>query len=418
MVNPGAAGVQLQVKTSQETGFVNSETYNIPCQVPFSSSPMASPSYAGAGSATYNFAIILENAVPGGGTIVVLFANADLSNVTPADCLVSYSLGGMPLAPVTAMVNAAARQVIFTTKPGATVMSTLLYVSIGKVQNASAAGTYSLSVTTSTGDSGTANYSITAASNYYVLTTGDDANDGLSWGAAKKTINAAIAAAPAGSNILVGYGTYIDNMTVNKPGITIAGNYDATGQPATTKATVRPTTTDDIPFTITTNGVTIKNLIVTVGRMGIMLDGASNCQIRDCTISGHWQGVRLSGTASQNRILGCDITSNTHGVINVATGQGNQVHYCNIYGNSDTGLYNYAYLLYGLVDDFDASLNWWGDASGPNGARLDEQGNPTGLLPGNGDMVSSRVSCRPGSPETGPPSVTTPSPMWEYPSRQ
>ncbi|HOW74021.1 MAG TPA: hypothetical protein PKY77_25740 [Phycisphaerae bacterium] len=47
-----------------------------------------------------------------------------------------------------------------------------------------------------------------SAATIFVATTGDDANDGLSWTAAKRTVQAGLDAASDGDEIIVGPGTY------------------------------------------------------------------------------------------------------------------------------------------------------------------------------------------------------------------
>lgn len=54
-----------------------------------------------------------------------------------------------------------------------------------------------------------------------------------------------------------------------------------------------------------------------------------------------------------------------------------EIHYNNIEGNTDYGIYNY------LTDVYNATYNWWGDASGPYHAV----NNPTG----QGDTISDYV---------------------------
>ena len=65
-----------------------------------------------------------------------------------------------------------------------------------------------------------------SATDRYVATTGDDANDGLSWANAKATIGAAISASAAGDNVLVAAGSYAEGISV-KDGVNVLGGYNA-----------------------------------------------------------------------------------------------------------------------------------------------------------------------------------------------
>ncbi|HSA29788.1 MAG TPA: right-handed parallel beta-helix repeat-containing protein [Phycisphaerae bacterium] len=49
----------------------------------------------------------------------------------------------------------------------------------------------------------------------HVATTGDDANDGLSWATAKRTVQAGLEAASAGDQVWVAAGTYVECITLN-----------------------------------------------------------------------------------------------------------------------------------------------------------------------------------------------------------
>ncbi|MBO7545551.1 MAG: fibronectin type III domain-containing protein [Paludibacteraceae bacterium] len=64
------------------------------------------------------------------------------------------------------------------------------------------------------------------ATNRYVATNGDDANDGLSWATAKLTITAAISASSAGDNVMIAAGTYPEAISI-KDGVNVLGGYNA-----------------------------------------------------------------------------------------------------------------------------------------------------------------------------------------------
>src|SRR5574344_1877454 len=70
---------------------------------------------------------------------------------------------------------------------------------------------------------GLLSYNPAKAGNIYVnTTTGSDANTGYGETSARSTITKAITDAVSGDNILVGPGTYIENLTINKK-INLAG---------------------------------------------------------------------------------------------------------------------------------------------------------------------------------------------------
>ena len=60
----------------------------------------------------------------------------------------------------------------------------------------------------------------------YVAPSGDDNNDGLSWGTAKATINATVSASSKGDEVYVAAGTYNETVTI-KDGVQIRGGYNA-----------------------------------------------------------------------------------------------------------------------------------------------------------------------------------------------
>ena len=138
---------------------------------------------------------------------------------------------------------------------------------------------------------------------------------------------------------------------------------------------------------------------------GIFLEGSSLNEIGDNTVTGNdggifldddsdensvadnviqdndWDGIYIGG--DDNEILRNDISGNLGeecaGIY--LWGEGNVIHFNNITGNTDIdscGVYND-----NDETDVDATLNWWGDASGP----YQKTTNPEGL----GDEVSDDV---------------------------
>jgi hypothetical protein len=70
------------------------------------------------------------------------------------------------------------------------------------------------------------------ATTVYVSTSGDDANDGLSWATAKRTVQAGLNTAVAGDQVWVAAGTYIENITL-KLGVALYGRLAGVENPAT-----------------------------------------------------------------------------------------------------------------------------------------------------------------------------------------
>lgn len=72
---------------------------------------------------------------------------------------------------------------------------------------------------------------------------------------------------------------------------------------------------------------------------------------------------------------------------------GTETHYNNIVDNAEFGVASIVWELTGEADEVDATLNWWGHASGPSG----EYGrvNKAGKVIGKGDSVSLNVDWDP-----------------------
>lgn len=106
--------------------------------------------------------------------------------------------------------------------------------------------------------------------------------------------------------------------------------------------------------------------------ISIGVEGATGsivATIRNNTISGWQYGIRLDG-------------ANVNATDSSA-------HLNNISLNIEYGVYN------GGSGTLDATNNWWGNASGPDGTQGSPGPTYTGVLPGNGDKVSANVQCMP-----------------------
>lgn len=194
------------------------------------------------------------------------------------------------------------------------------------------------------------------------------------------------------------------------------------------------------PFTIVDNiiernggnGISLKysvgdyvsgNTVIGNGAMGINMHEVTNCVVEDNTVSGHvsevvattfWgfeitagkgSGIYIHELSLENTIRYNNITGNNNGVlINSEKGDlpsGNSITYNNIAGNNYYGVLN---ALPGTEPSIDATLNWWGNASGPAHTGDDPLGT--------GDAVSDNVLYEPwlayevGSKSEGPVTLT------------
>ena len=147
---------------------------------------------------------------------------------------------------------------------------------------------------------------------------------------------------------------------------------------------------------VTFNNVTAtgneKSNIWVIAYAGTTLDGLviENSTVSGSTLSGNGYNIYLyslgTGVISNATISGCEITDNNTGIYFRATEPasaaniGNKANFNNITGNT-IGVNNTD-----TDNVFDATNNWWGDASGPTHAS-----NPDG----SGDAVSANVLFEP-----------------------
>ena len=75
--------------------------------------------------------------------------------------------------------------------------------------------------------SGTLAGAFTVTNVIYVSPSGNDANDGLTWATAKRTVQAGLNAAAAGDQVWVAAGTYVENITL-KSGVALYGGFAGT----------------------------------------------------------------------------------------------------------------------------------------------------------------------------------------------
>jgi len=180
---------------------------------------------------------------------------------------------------------------------------------------------------------------------YYVATTGDDANDGLSWATAKATITAAKDAAQLGDTVKVAEGTYNEYFSI-KDGVHVFGSYNISTGLQSFEAT--PSILDGtdlghflivkydngctVPTTI--NGFIIQNAEHAADGGGAFIRQnciLENCIVRNCTTSGAGAGVYNNGGIVRNCTIELNYTEGAAGA--VRNREGGILENCIIRGN-------------------------------------------------------------------------------------
>ena len=243
-----------------------------------------------------------------------------------------------------------------------------------------------------------------------------------------RTIQAAVDAAVPGVTVVVHNGTYVENVKVDKS-ITIQSKNGAT------TTIVQAANLDSDVFKVTADGVTISGFTVQgatgTGKAGVRLENAGKCVITnnsvsvcdygilalnsnsavmgDNTISGNDIGIEVTESSSGNKIFNSEIYNNGNairieGTNNEITGNevhnntgaagsaihltgsasGNYAHFNRITANSSQTDGSLAVYNENSAEAADASLNWWGDASGPY--------HPSANPDGSGDVVGDYVN--------------------------
>lgn len=154
------------------------------------------------------------------------------------------------------------------------------------------------------------------AANWYVATSGNDANDGHSWQTAKFTIDQAIRTASSGDSVLVAAGTYCQTFVL-KDGVHVMGGYDAiTGlrdidaNPTIIDGTNlnAPLLTTKAKFAVPTyvEGLVLQNATHTSnGGAASLKENAilNRCTIRNCYTDGSGGAVHNNGGTICNSVI-------------------------------------------------------------------------------------------------------------------
>lgn len=193
------------------------------------------------------------------------------------------------------------------------------------------------------------------AGTYYVRSTGNDANDGLSIANAKATIQAAVNAASTGDVIDIGDGTYAENLSITK-GLTINGpNVGLSGTSASRSAeavidvtSIAPTGSRHWEISTTSqviiDGLSFKN-DVTVTGAGI------RTLLRVSTHGGHIiRNSIFARTNATSTYTGSDAAPRGLEVANLSSGSSIEIRNNLFRGNSDS-LYKNANFRTGLYSN-------------------------------------------------------------------
>ncbi|MGD0716516.1 MAG: NosD domain-containing protein [Halobacteriota archaeon] len=121
-----------------------------------------------------------------------------------------------------------------------------------------------------------------------------------------RTISEAVKSAQPGDTVLVGPGTYVENIVVDKPVKVVSTN----GESATV---VKAADTGKDVFLLSGSGITIQGFTVTSGKMGVAFGHTSNCVLTACVVNGNGFGVYLSG-ATGNLVSNNNLNGNGFGI--------------------------------------------------------------------------------------------------------
>ena len=120
-----------------------------------------------------------------------------------------------------------------------------------------------------------------------------------------RTISEAVKSAQFGDTVLVGPGTYVENIVVDKPITVVSTN----GASATV---VKAADTSKDVFVLSGSDITIQGFTITAGKMGVTFGHTSNCVLTGCVVNGNVFGVYLSG-ATGNLVSNNNLNSNGFG---------------------------------------------------------------------------------------------------------
>lgn len=166
------------------------------------------------------------------------------------------------------------------------------------------------------------------------------------------TIGAAIANASAGDTIVVGSGTYHENVNVDK-GLTLNGNDTGHGMPVIDSGS-------GIGVDVWAGDVLLKGFVITGSSTGISLHGYGNDRVIDNAVMNNDYGIMLTGTHGAN-VMNNTVSGNHNVGIYVGDSNGN-VFYLNKIANNQYGI-----SITGLSSGNAVYMNAIQDNTGSNG---------------------------------------------------
>ena len=179
------------------------------------------------------------------------------------------------------------------------------------------------------------------------------------------------------SDIAVENNGYVSSDTVYGYGIWVADS--STGNTFTNITATRGDKTGNaygVFMAGSSNGNTFNNINSYNNYWGIYVWGSSDNTFNNINSHDNSVGILFQGTSSGNIVSNSTVEANNFGIKRLGTAQANEIHSSNIVGNTEYGVFWDTDVV------FDATNNWWGDASGPT-----HTSNPGGT----GDAVSDNV---------------------------
>jgi parallel beta-helix repeat protein len=125
-------------------------------------------------------------------------------------------------------------------------------------------------------------------------------------GAQYHTISEAVKSAQPGDTVLVGPGTYVENILVDKPITVVSTN----GASATV---IKAAETSKDVFVLSGTDIAVQGFTITAGKTGVTFGHTSNCALTRCVVNGNVFGVYLSG-ATGNLVSNNNLNGNGFGI--------------------------------------------------------------------------------------------------------
>lgn len=165
--------------------------------------------------------------------------------------------------------------------------------------------------------------------------SGDLVNDVIHIYPGKGKIQDVVNNALPGSTILISKGEYKENIIINNKNIKIiAENNDSVRIDASGRQ--RPVLTLN-----NCSNIDIRGIMFIGGVRGVQIENSDNICISDCIVKDNsFEGINMTDSSSDNKIMNCEIYNNTTGVdLGDFNGQDNNtIESCKIYNNKEFGV--------------------------------------------------------------------------------